>query len=502
MCSATTSPVRARQISSGSAPSRKVFNREAPGPRMISLNSFWAALPREGRWLLSTVAISTLGRGLVLPFTLIYLHEVRGFDLGLAGALMALIAAVAFVVTGPSGALTDRYGARVVMLGGQVCMVAGTALLAFATTPAAAAVALTLIGVNFGASWPAFNSLIASVVEGEVRQQYFGVNFALTNLGLGVGGIVGGLFADVSRPETFTAIYLADAVAGLVPLALFLGPLRHLHGRAPRPPRDLAGPAAPGYRTILRSPAVRWLTVLTFVATFIGYGQFEAGLPGFARETAGLSTGLIGAAFALNTFVIVGLQFGVMRRIRGRRRTRVLIGMAGLWAVAWALVGLGGIAPGGLVAAIGLLGFGLVFGLGETLLQPTVPAITNDLAEDHLRGRANAINAGAVQAGTVAGPIVAGLLLQHGQGTLLIALMLVGCAVIVVLARVLERHLPEAVNGRLPAPAPAAQAQAQAQAAGRANQSVRCDQSPGPRRSPEQTTMTTSGEPSTASQPG
>ncbi|WP_371861504.1 MFS transporter [Pimelobacter simplex] len=482
-------------MSSARDQNRNVFGCEVLGPRMISLNSFWAALPREGRWLLSTVAISTLGRGLVLPFTLIYLHEVRGFDLGVAGGLMALIAAVAFVVTGPSGALTDRYGARVVMLGGQVCMVAGTALLAFATTPSAAAVALTLIGINFGAAWPAFNSLIASVVEGEVRQQYFGVNFALTNLGLGVGGVVGGLFADVARPETFTAIYLADAVAGLLPLALFLGPLRHLHGRAPRPPRGLAGPAAPSYRAILRSPAVRWLTLLTFVATFIGYGQFEAGLPGYARQTAELSTGVIGAAFAVNTFVIVGLQFGVMRRIRGRRRTRVLVGMAGLWAIAWLLVGLGGIAPGGLVAAIGLLGFGLMFGIGETLLQPTVPAITNDLAEDHLRGRANAINAGAVQAGTVAGPVVAGLLLQHGQGTLLIVLMLAGCAAIVVLARVLEQHLPDAANGRLPAPA-------QAQAAARANQSVRCDQSPGPRRTPEHTTMTTSGEPSTASHPG
>ena len=42
------------------------------------LRTFWAALPAEGRWLLSTVAIQTLGRGLTLPFTVIYLHEVRG----------------------------------------------------------------------------------------------------------------------------------------------------------------------------------------------------------------------------------------------------------------------------------------------------------------------------------------------------------------------------------------------------------------------------------------
>ncbi|WP_436701891.1 MFS transporter [Nocardioides sp. BYT-33-1] len=415
---------------------------------MISLKSFWAALPTEGRWLLSTVAVSTLGRGLVLPFTLIYLHEVRGFGLGLSGLLMAVIAAAAFVVTAPSGALVDRYGARVVLLAGQSAMVVGTVLLAFATTPAAAAVALVLIGVNFGASWPAFNSLIATVVEGEVRQQYFGVNFALTNLGLGVGGIVGGLFADVGRPGSFTAIYLADALAGLVPLALFLGPLRHLHGRVLHPPRDLGPGPTPGYRAILRSPAVRWLTLLTFVATFIGYGQFEAGLPAFARGEAGLSTGVIGLGFALNTFVIVALQFTVMGRIRGRRRTRVLTVMAALWAFAWLLVGTGALAPGSALAITGLLGFGLVFGIGETLLQPTLPAINNDLAADHLRGRYNALNSAAVQAGTVAGPIVAGFLLEHGQASTLIALMVLGCAAIAVVATVLERHLPAAANGR------------------------------------------------------
>ena len=52
---------------------------------------------------------------MTLPFTIIYLHEVRGFDLGLAGTLMGLIAIVGFVVTGPAGTLIDRYGARPVI---------------------------------------------------------------------------------------------------------------------------------------------------------------------------------------------------------------------------------------------------------------------------------------------------------------------------------------------------------------------------------------------------
>lgn len=412
------------------------------------MRSFWAALPTEGRWLLSTVAIQTLGRGLTLPFTLIYLHEVRGFALGLSGTLMALIAIVGLAVTGPGGVLTDRFGARSMLLSGIGAMIVGNVILAFATTPAMAAVAMVLIGFNFGISWPAFNALIAAVVTGDLRQQYFGINFALVNLGIGVGGIVGGIFADVDRPGTFTGIFLIDAASGFIPLALLLGPLRHVHGRAELP-ADLDAPTA-SYLAILRQPAVRWLTALTFVAMFIGYGQLEAGLPGFARQAAEVSTRTIGWSFAVNTAVIVVLQFTVLAKIKGRRRTRVMVVMALIWAVAWALLGVAGVEPGGATAVIGVLGFMAVFALGETLLQPTVPAMTNDLASDHTRGRYNAISAAAFQGGAIAGPIVAGFLLQHDLHHVYVAVMVLGCLAIAAMATVLERQVSETANGRNP----------------------------------------------------
>src|SRR4051812_16073221 len=92
----------------------------APVPS-TTLRSFWGQLPREGRWLLSTVAVQLFGRGLTLPFTVIYLHEVRGMGLDVAGALMAWIFAVGVIVTGPGGAAVDKYGARLVTL--LACMV-------------------------------------------------------------------------------------------------------------------------------------------------------------------------------------------------------------------------------------------------------------------------------------------------------------------------------------------------------------------------------------------
>lgn len=415
--------------------------------RVTGMTAFWRALPTEGRWLLSTVAVSTLGRGLTLPFTIIYLHEVRGFDLALSGALMSLIAITGLLVTGPGGTLIDRYGARPVLLVGLTSMIAGCTLLAFATHPAVAAVALVLIGVNFGVSWPGFNALIATVVDGEVRQQYFGVNFALVNLGIGVGGIAGGFFVDVDEPATFTAIFLADAASALIPMALLLGPLRHVRtqGEPGEHPDDAVGAAS--YRAILRRPAILWLTLLTFIAMFIGYGQMEAGFPAFARQVSEVSTRVIGLSFAVNTAVIVLLQFAVLKLIAGHRRTRVMQVMALVWAVSWLVLGATGLLPDTLAAAVGVLAFMGVFAFGETMLQPTVPAMYNDLATDRNRGRVNAINSAAFQGGAITGPIVAGLLLGEGLDAWYIATMVAGCAAIALLAVALERRVPTTANG-------------------------------------------------------
>ena len=424
------------------------------GEHRLTLRGFWGALPSSGRWLLSTTAISTLGRGMTLPFTIIYIHEVRGISLDVAGLLMGLIAVVALLVTIPVGSLTDRLGARVVVVAGSVAQLLGALVMAFATTVPALAVAVTLLGISFGVGWPAFNAMISSIVSGRLRTQFFGINFALINLGIGIGGIVSGFLTDVDRPGTFTAIFLADAACMLVPIGLLLGPLRRVAGPPERVTTASGSSGGGGYLAILRNPAVRWITLLTFLSSFVGYGQMEAGFPAFARQVSEVSTRTIGLAFAANTAVIVCCQFLVLRRIDGHRRTRAFLALVGLWAAAWLLLGVTGLVAGTLAAAVGVVMFHVLFGLGETVLQPTVPAIVNDLASERDRGRFNAVSAGAFQVGAVAAPVVAGWMLDRHLGSAFIGLI-VGClGLVAVLALALERRITPEVNGIEPVVSP------------------------------------------------
>jgi MFS family permease len=421
--------------------------------KTFTLASFWHDLPREGKFLLSTVIFEFIGTGLVLPFSVVYLHEVRHFEMETVGLLLGLPAVVGLLMVTPAGAVTDRVGARLVLLSSITTMILSNVVLAFATTPLMAAAGLALMGYGHGVSWPAINSLIGNLVPSEIRQRYFGINFTLLNLGIGIGGLVGGRFVDVARPETFTAIYLVDAASYLFPLVILLWPLRHAHGRAAAPEAHDPAARATTYLTLLRDRSLTPLLALSLVAAFVGYAQINSGLPAFARTFGEVSTEGLGYAFAVNTFVIVVLQIAVLQRIEGRRRTRVALVMAAIWALSWLLLGATSVVPGTIAATVLLSACMGVFGLGETMLQPTVAAMTNDLAPDHLRGRYNALSSLMFQLASVVGPVSSGLLIGARLGNLYVGVLVGGCALLAVMALLTERRLPRHANGiREPSP--------------------------------------------------
>src|SRR5690349_22996808 len=78
------------------------------------------------------IFLNYLGYGAVLPFEVIYLHDGRGFSLGMAGLVVGLVTGAAVVVSPLAGPLIDRFGARLIATAAGVALPAGYAVLAFA----------------------------------------------------------------------------------------------------------------------------------------------------------------------------------------------------------------------------------------------------------------------------------------------------------------------------------------------------------------------------------
>ena len=420
-------------------------------PERPSLASFWHDLPRDGKLLLSVVVFEFIGTGLVLPFWVVYLHEVRDFGLDTVGLLLGVIPLAGFLASMPAGVAIDRFGARRVMLLCMVLSISGQLVMTYADTVPRAFVGLALNGAAFGMGWPGIQSLISTVIPSEIRQRYFGMHFSLLNLGIGIGGVIGGFAVDADRLWTFQVMYVGDAASYLPSLFLLLVPLRHVGGP---PVTHEAGSDKPrgSYLTVLRGPAVPSLVALTFVSAFVGYGQLNAGLPAYARVISEVSTRGLGFAFAANTLVIVLLQLVVLQRIEGHRRTRVVVLMSVVWAMSWVLLGASGLVAGTVGATLLVAACASVFALGETLLQPTLPAIVNDLAPDDLRGRYNALTSSVFQLASVVAPPVAGFFIDRDMSSSYSGMLLAGSVVVAILSLRLEPQLSPQANGLRPAP--------------------------------------------------
>ncbi len=413
-------------------------------------------LSSDVRRLVLGNTLSALGTGFTLPFLLIYLTKVRGIALPTAGYAIATLGLVGLGSVPVLGAVSDRIGPWRVLVLALLCNAVGTASLAGVTRPWHAFLAVSVIGVGGAAAWPAQAALISVLVPSEQRPRVFAVQFALLNLGIGIGGAVSGLLVDVHRVGTFQAIYVVDAFS-YVAYAAMLATIRHA---AAPPPRPEPGEASGGYREVLADRVFLRLCGVTLLLSVAGYGQVNAGFPGFVSDVAGVSTRAIGFAFAANTAVIVCAQLVVERRLEGRRRTRALAGVAAIWGVSWLVIGSAALLGGTLLPAAAVIsGLGL-FGLGETLWAPTGATIVNDIAPPHLRGRYNALSSVTWQLSSVLGPVLAGALL----GARLPAVFIVGLTgllgIVAFLAVRLERHLTPEQNGlhRLEPPANVADA--------------------------------------------
>ena len=398
-------------------------------------------LGRRAWRLLAGILVFEIGTGMTLPLVIVFLHDQRGISLGSAGLALAAVGAGGLVATLAAGLTTDRLGAGWTAVGGLALAGAATASY-LAVHSATAAIAVSAAqGAGFAAAWVGVFPLLVEAVPAERRGDALGTSYGVTNLGLGIGSTLAGLVlaADASA---FAPLFAVDAVSYVLFAAalIAMGEVRHRE-----PHRGDHG----GYLPVLRDRRLLAATGLMVVLVVAGYSQFTSAFPIWATSVVGAPSSLVGFAFAANTWTIAVAQLPALNLVRGHRRTRALAVTGVVFATSW-LIALAADQVSSLAAAeAALILAAAVFGLGETMLSPSLPAIVQDIAEDENRGRYVAVFSMSWQIGPMIGPAVAGAVLAAGHGAGLLAGLAVTCALVAPAAVVFERLLPAAANGVL-----------------------------------------------------
>ena len=398
------------------------------------------------------------GNGLVVPFLIIYLHNVRGVPLGVAGLVAATNALVALASGPVAGALADRVGPRTTLTGSLVGMAAAYSLFPLIREPWHAFVLSGLAGAASGAFWPSQGALLTALAPRDRRHAAFAQQRVTMNLGIGLGALVGGLLASAEDPNSFTRLFLLDALTFVV-FALILR-------RVPKPAfrdEDAEQSADGGFGAVLRHRPFMAFIGLNTVVIAASIAPFSELFPVFAKSEAHVSEGGIGLIFFLNTLAVVVIQLPVAHLVEGHRRMRALAAMGTLFALTWTCVLAVGIWLEAAPATAFFAAAFVAFAVGECLHGTVQGPMVSDLAPPRLLGRYMALSASSWQVAFVVGPGVGGFVLQ-AQPFALWPLAAVLCLGAAVAALALERRLPPEVRrtpvrlpplaGVEPAPAP------------------------------------------------
>ena len=394
---------------------------------------------KRARLLVLASGVSMLGWGAILPYQYAYAANTRDWGGLVAAAASSLFSVGALLAAPLGGRLADRFNPIRVVVSAQLIAAAASAFLIVAGTPVLFLGGMFAFGAGLTAAIPVQTILVLRWVDSADRRRVFALLFTGSSIGMAIGAFTAGYLVDLKADDGMWPAFTTAAIGFLISATLIA-----IAGRgapadeAPAPQDAPSASARAAIRIILATPALRWTAVITVTLALGFYAQFESGLPAYAITVLGVSERTIGTAAAVNCLVIVALQMAVMKWTAKRSAPSLLVAVGSIWVLSWLLLAASSVLPA-LAATMFVMVYG-VFAVGETMYAPVLNPLTASLAPSGMVGTTLGIFA-ALQTGvSAAGPLLAGVALSAGRGSLFVAVH-VGISLIAVFAALRLRTL-------------------------------------------------------------
>lgn len=358
--------------------------------------------------LLGSQFVFNIGFYAVVPFLAIFLRD----DMLLSGGLIGLILGLRtfsqqgmFIV---GGALSDRYGARVIILCGCIIRVAGYLLLAFGQSLWPIILGACLTGIGGALFSPSIEALLAKAgTQSEAngkrsRSEWFALFAVCGELGAVLGPVAGALLTNLG----FRQVALAGAgvfVVALIVLYFCLPNSRH-HTQSIK--------IIPWWTTFRQPRFVAF--IIAYSSWLLSYNQLYLALPVEIQRSGGSEKDL-GPLFMLASVLIIAFQLPLARLARRVGAVRILpLGFL-LLSAAFASVAMFAASPppAGWLRLLPSVCLVTLLTLGQMLLVPSAKDLIPGFAEESTLGAHYGALATAGGVAVLAGNLLFGPLLDN-----------------------------------------------------------------------------------------
>jgi len=368
--------------------------------------------------------LGSTGFSIVIPFLGLYLHGERHVAMTVVGSVFFVGALAGSLGQVVGGELTDRWGRKIVLVGSQLfrsVAFVGLGIAVMIHAPIAWFFVLTSLSAIAGRAFePPSGAMIADIAVGPMRAEYYAVLRIGGNLGWAIGPAIGGFLAALSYPTLFLI------AAGVLFAA---GTFMAFKVEETRPHRVTRSLTVPEATTALPSSSgvaplapfglhemgkalrhgvfVRYCVISLVLFTVMA--QLISTLSVYAVQYAGITKVQLGALYTLNGLMVVFVQLPVVRALQRYRLTTALVAGSILYAVGYAMMGVG---HHFLLLATAMF----VVTAGEIVTTPASMNLVANFSTVELRGRYMGVYGLFNSFGWSTGPLLGGVLLDLAAG--------------------------------------------------------------------------------------
>ncbi|MDH2424606.1 MFS transporter [Sphaerisporangium sp. TRM90804] len=258
------------------------------------------------RILAAGMAVTSLGRGLYVPTSVVYFSSHLRFSVAEIGLALGCAGVAAFLAAVPMGSLMDaaRRPRNVAIVYALLHATAMACLLLVESNPSFTLVVAFLGAAERGNSI-ARQTLVATLFESADRVNVQAKLRTIANAGISVGALMAALAFSTQSPDTLKALIAGNAAALLVLAALSL-----LLPAAATPVMSMARDSGV---TALRDTPFLAVTLLNGILS-VHSTVLRVGLPLWVTLKTDAPTYLVAVLYATNTVLTVLMQVKVARR--------------------------------------------------------------------------------------------------------------------------------------------------------------------------------------------
>lgn len=393
----------------------------------------WNEYPRTFWVLIGATFIDRVGGALLFPFFSLYITS--QFDVGMieVGIIFSIFAITSLVGGTLGGALTDKFGRKIMLILGLAVSGASSLMMSAIQTIEVFYLAAIIMGLFANIGNPAQQAMIADILPSAKQAEGFGVLRVTANLAVTIGPALGGLLAS----QSYFYLFLSDFIASMITVVIVIWKIPETKpDRDESQPEESMGKTMIGYFEVLKDN-VFMLFLMVMAAMELVYMQMNSTLSVFLRDNYGFTASYFGYLISMNATMVVLFQFWITRRISKYSPMYMMTIGSLLYCIGFGMYGF-------VTKPVYFFLAMFIITIGEMIIAPFGHSLAARFAPEDKRGRYMAVRDFTWGIPNIFGVLGAGIIMDYFDGRWVWYIAAILCVVVALgyfalHAKVLER---------------------------------------------------------------